>query len=172
LQCLYLLIYKNLNSQTALGKGHTNGSDYDRTTGDTNTKKFCWGSQNDKERVVFLGLESFYGSTDTYIGGIKKDNSDNIILGHNNKTIRNIAPVYGYMKKATGNNDLGFLNAGDTGGSENTYYCDENGSFEANEFLCFGGDAGSGATVGAFSFYANSGDGNTSYGSRFMYLTN
>lgn len=172
LQCLYLLIYKNLNSQTALGKGHTNGSDYDRTTGDTNTKKFCWGSQNDKERVVFLGLESFYGSTDTYIGGIKKDNSDNIILGHNNKTIRNIAPVYGYMKKATGNNDLGFLNAGDTGGSENTYYCDENGSFEANEFLCFGGDAGDGAAVGAFGFYANSGDGNTSYGSRFMYLTN
>lgn len=172
LQCLYLLIYKNLNSQTALGKGHTNGSDYTRTTGDTNTKKFCWGSQNDRERVVFLGLESFYGTSYTYIGGIRKDGSLNIILEHNNKTIKDTVTTWNYMKKVKGNNDLGFLNSGDAGGSENTYYCDYNGSFEANEVLDFGGGAGHGAFAGAF-YLDGSGSGGYSYfGSRFMYLAN
>lgn len=172
LQCLYLLIYKNLNSQTALGKGHTNGSDYTRTTGDTNTKKFCWGSQNDRERVVFLGLESFYGTSYTYIGGIRKDGSHNIILEHNNKTIKDTVTTYNYMKKAKGNNDLGFLNSGDAGGSENTYYCDYNGSFEANEVLDFGGRAGAGADAGAFYLGGCGSGGYSHFGSRFMYLAN
>lgn len=172
LQCLYLLIYKNLNSQTALGKGHTNGSDYTRTTGETNNKKFCWGSQNDRERVVFLGLESFYGTSYTYIGGIRKDGSHNIILEHNNKTIKDTVTTWNYMKKVKGNNDLGFLNSGDTGGSENTYYCDYNGSFESNEVLDFGGDAGSGASAGAFDLYGYGSGGYSYVGSRFMYLAN
>ena len=172
LQCLYLLIYKNLNSQTALGKGHTNESDYTRTTGDTNTKKFCWGSQNDRERVVFLGLESFYGTSYTYIGGIRKDGSLNIILEHNNKTIKDTVTTWNYMKKVKGNNDLGFLNSGDAGGSENTYYCDYNGSFEANEVLDFGGGAGSGAYAGAFFLFGNGSGSYSHVGSRFMYLAN
>lgn len=172
LQCLYLLIYKNLNSQTALGRGHTNGSDYTRTTGDTNTKKFCWGSQNNRERVVFLGLESFYGTTYTYIGGIRKDGSLNIILEHNNKTIKDTVTTWGYMTKVKGNNDLGFLNSGDAGGSENTYYCDYNGGFEANEALDFGGCASFGAYAGAFALHGRGSGGGSDVCSRFMYLAN
>lgn len=172
LQCLYLLIYKNLNSQTALGRGHTSGNDYNRTTGDTNTKKFCWGNQNDTERVVFLGLESFYGTTYTYIGGIRKDYQQNIILEHNNKTIEDTVTEYNYMKKAKGNNDLGFLNSGVNGGSENTYYCDYNGSFDRGDVLSFGGDAIKGNNAGAFYLVGSVGVGDVEYSSRFMYLTN
>ncbi|HEY8402156.1 MAG TPA: fibronectin type III domain-containing protein, partial [Cytophagaceae bacterium] len=59
-QILYVLMFKNLDSQTALGKGRTNVSSY-TDTGVTNKKTFCYGSQSDVDNVKFLGIEDYWG---------------------------------------------------------------------------------------------------------------
>lgn len=173
LQCLYLIIYKNLDSQKALGQGHTSGNDYTRNTGETNTKKFCWGSQNSTERVVFLGIESFYGTVRQYLSGIKaKKSIESIVyIDHISKYVRVTDTKYGYTKKVEGTNALGFL-ARDNSGSVTTYYCDQTYSLKyTHKFLYFGGSANEGSDAGAFWFCGAGGADGVSTGTRVMFLT-
>lgn len=62
LQCLYTVMYKNLDSQTALGKGYTSAK-AKANTGATNENIFCYGDPNDGTvHMKFLGIEDMWGN--------------------------------------------------------------------------------------------------------------
>ena len=76
LQCIYLLITKNFNSQSAVGRGIVDTNAKHNTTGEANT--FGWlngGSSNrtnGNTAVCCLGLENFWGNIFVWEDGIIK----------------------------------------------------------------------------------------------------
>ena len=154
LQCLYLLIVKNFNSQSAVGRGIVD-TDAKHNTGEANT--FGWlntGSPNktdDNTAVCCLGIENFWGNICVWEDGIIKtpvasDNSQQTISmaqyadqynsdGTGYEIITTQAyfknTVYyqnGYMGKVAGLPKFIFLPNSSTvaasGRDESTYMCD------------------------------------------------
>lgn len=165
LQCLYVIIYKNLNSQAALGRGYTGGSSK-VSTGSTNTEPFCFGNpQSAATQVKFLGIEDFYGNLFQWIDGLYCDSLYHIKTDYNNFTgsdgnhFRYSQPsgissnAYGWLKKIQGTNNTGFV-IKSTGSSETTYYADY-AYLGSGFFGYFGGDWSNGADAGAFLLYVN-----------------
>ena len=60
-QILYLLMFRNLDSQTALGRGNVDGSANYLNTGGTNAKTFNYGETTGRLQMKFLGMEDFWG---------------------------------------------------------------------------------------------------------------
>ena len=181
LQCLYVIIYKNLNSQAALGQGYVSAS-AKANTGYTNTKPFCYGnSSSGTEHVKFLGIEDFYGNLYQWVDGFYCDSSYNIKTDYNNFTGTNgsafrysqpsglSSDINGYMSKIQGTNNTGFV-IKSTGGSETTYYADY-ASLYSGYFGYFGGDWSYWAFAGAFRLYVHyaASDSNSLLGCRVVY---
>ncbi|HZK00945.1 MAG TPA: hypothetical protein VFC79_13090, partial [Tissierellaceae bacterium] len=61
LQVLYLVFFKNLDSQTALGRGYVDGNASAINTGGANTKGMFYGETTGKLQNKFCGIEDFYG---------------------------------------------------------------------------------------------------------------
>ena len=148
LQILYLIAYKNLDSQNALGMGYTNSSSM-TTTGGTDKKGFCYGSIDDKIQMYFLGIEDLYGNLRQFCDGIIINNSYQVLLVPDNKNFNDNADNYkninnfisinisGKISKVAHTNEAGFLPK-QTTGSVYTYYCDS-GAFNVNCIGYFGG---------------------------------
>lgn len=162
LQCLYVIIYKNLNSQAALGQGYVNASGEVDYTGATNTKPFCYGNPNSgTEQVKFLGIEDFYGDLYQWIDGLYYDSSYNIKTDYNNFTnadnFRYSQPsglssnINGWKTKIQGTNNTGFIEKS-SNGSYTTYYTDY-ADLRSGYFGVFGGSWSSKWTAGAFLLY-------------------
>ena len=84
LQCLYVIMYKNLNSQAALGQGYTNASAAD-VTGTTLSQPFCYGDPNDDTvHMKFLGIEDMWGNLGHWLDGIYCDDNFNIKTDYRN----------------------------------------------------------------------------------------
>ncbi len=167
LQCLYLVVFKNLNSQTALGYGYTNGNSSVTRTGGTNSVTFCGNAGNNatdgKHQVKCLGIEDFWGNAYQWCDGIFSDSSRQILTDYNNfndtgagyrfkEASGFTSDTGGYFKKAAGTNVRGFLpenNAAVSGGSATTYFSD-NASVCASRLACVGGNYGSTTGAGAF----------------------
>lgn len=162
LQCLYVIIYKNLDSQTALGQGYTGTSNSIKTdTGGTNTKPFCYGNPNSgTEQVKFLGIEDFYGNLYQWIDGLYCNSSYYIKTDYNNFTGSDgnsfrysqfsgtSSNIGNWMIQIQGTNNTGFvIKSG--GASATTYYADDASLF-SGYFGDFGGDWSRGADAGAF----------------------
>ena len=163
LQCLYVIIYKNLNSQAALGQGYTSAS-AKANTGATNTKPFCYGNPSSgTEHVKFLGIEDFYGNLYQWVDGLYCDSSYNIKTDYNNFTGTDgsafrysqssglSSNIWGYISKIQGTNNIGFV-LESASGSSSTYYADYTGLY-SGYFGLFGGDWSVGAAAGAFRLY-------------------
>ena len=162
LQCLYVIIYKNLNSQSALGQGYVSAS-AKVNTGATNSNTFCYGSTSSTTHVKFLGIEDFYGNLLQWIDGLYCDSSHNIKTDYNNFTgsdgssFRYSQPsglssnTSGYMSKIQGTNNTGFA-IKSAGGSTSTYYTDDAGLCSGC-FGSFGGSWSYDADAGAFQLY-------------------
>ena len=76
LQVLYLVMFKNLNSQAALGQGYTNNSTEYHNTGVLDAKGMNHGTDSGataNDAVKFCGIEDFFGNkfqwVDGYING-------------------------------------------------------------------------------------------------------
>ena len=82
-QIIYVLMFKNLDSQTALGKGRTDADSY-TNTGTTNKKTFCYGSTDATDNVKFLGMEDYFGNRRWWIDGCFYDNNRNMLIGKGN----------------------------------------------------------------------------------------
>ena len=159
LQCLYTIIYKNLNSQAALGQGYTNAS-AKANTGSTNTKPFCYGNlSSGTTHVKFLGIEDFYGNLLQWIDGLYCDSSYNVKTDYNNFTGTDGSAfrysqsgfnfiMGGYINKISGTNNGGFVPLS-ANGSSSTYYADD-AYLISDCFGYFGGTWSDGATAGAF----------------------
>ena len=181
LQCLYMIIYKNRNSQTALGAGRTYAS-AKANTGNTNSNTFCYGSSSGTTRVKFLGIEDFYGNLYQWIDGIYSDSSRNIRTYYKNfegtdngsnyqYTVSSglSSNTFGYISDIQGTNHGGFVIKAKSG-SSSTYYTDYAFLYDGR-CAYFGGDVSRGAGAGAFLlhlYYSASSPG-SNVGARLMY---
>ena len=179
LQNLYLLAYKNLNSQQALGQGVSNASSK-VNTGGTNTKGMIFGSSNGGQQVSFLGIEDFYGNIWQWVDGMYFDGSRILVVSDNRNfndnrsgfvSVGNASTVSsGRISKVIGTSQGGFFPK-QCSGSDTTYYCDY-GRVSSGYFGISGGLWNNGAGVGAFYLYVSYGasESNSSLGSRLVFL--
>ncbi len=181
LQCLYLIKYKNLNSQVALGRGYVDGNTSAIATGGTNTKGMDFGETTGKQQMKFCGIEDFWGNVRNWVDGLMYIPTNQIGVatkGFNDTgsgyTIvgSNTANVSGYITKVHGNSDLGFLIT-TGGGSETTYFCDYGHSYVGASvlFARFGGYWGSAGYAGACfcSLYYSASSSDSSIGARLAF---
>lgn len=129
-QALYILLFKNLNSQAALGAGVTGASI--TNTGGSNSNGVNYGSTSASVQVKCLGIEDFWGNIYEWVDGIAtKNNTAYTANGNYNdncdgytaaKTIE--SNLSGYMSKAEGTRELGFAPL-QTSGYKDIYYCDK-----------------------------------------------
>ena len=179
-QCMYLLKYKNLDSQTAVGQGYVGGS-ASISTGGTNTKGMDYGTTSQTQQMKLFGLEDFWGNVYEFIDGIFCDSSRNILTatenfndtgsGYTNQGASGFSSdTGGYMSKVQGTSEKGFV-LKEKNGSATTYYSDYADVY-ASRLAYFGGDWSNGASAGAFDFDVyRSASGSSSYVSaRLMYL--
>jgi hypothetical protein len=184
-QLMYLLLFKNRNSQTALGQGRTKSSNTAaEACGWSDDKPWIWGNQDGISGVVFLGVEDFYGNVWEWVDGCVLNNLTYKLTRDPSKyndtgdgyeisaaSGLTAANNHGkYLTQVQGTNDLGFLpmNSGTSGSGSNTYWCDCLWVAEAVQVVAFGGGWSDGARAGAFcwSLYATAGDASVDIGSR------
>lgn len=179
LQNLFILAFKNLNSQSALGMGVCSLS-YKLNTGATFDTDWMYGTQNKRKQIVFLGMEDFYGNIWQFIDGIFIDESYNILITPDNKTFndngsgyKNIGTVEytsGNISKVLHTNEGGFLPI-EGRGSTTTHYADSV-TINNNSMARFGGDWAGDLKNGAFSINISCKPNTqtTFIGSRLCYL--
>ena len=181
-QVMYILKYKNLDSQTAVGRGYVDNSPSSSTkqTGGTNTRGMDFGETTGKQQMKLFGLEDFWGNIYEWIDGIYCDSNRHILTatdGFNdsgsNYTDQGLGAstnLSSYMSKPQGTSETGFV-AKEVSGSTTTYFCDY-GYLFAGGLAAFGGRWNGASDAGAFQLdvcYSASTAG--SYvGGRLMYL--
>lgn len=175
LQILYLIRYKNLDSQTALGRGYVDGNSAKTNTGGTNSKGMYYGETTGKIQMKFAGLEDFWGNCHYYIDGFRTNSSNAIQI--TTKDFNNAgtgATVYpsgiddtvGYMSEIQGTTETGFT-IKTTGGSTTTRYSDYADLF-GDCFAVFGGNSGNASDAGVFQLRVRYGpSGNSNFAARF-----
>lgn len=148
LQILFILSYKNLNSQSALGLGLVSNNSLTKN-GLTDKLGMLYGN-NTATAICFLGVENLWGNVRQWADGLrsdsnyytyncdKNDNFDDIdsykILGR----FHNSNVGFGSIDSVVANNQCGFI-IKTANGSTTTHYCD-NGEFTPDKFLLYGGD--------------------------------
>ena len=162
LQCLYLLKYKNRNSQAALGYGYVGGSAAQQT-GATNTKGLNYGNTSSQtDRVKLFGIEDMWGNIWQWMDGLSTDGSRKYVVTHlpvnfDDATSGTAHTTYdsgitadlgNYISRVQGTTDCGFA-AKQTSGSETTYWADY-AHVKASCVAVFGGRWDSGAVAGVF----------------------
>ena len=180
-QCMYLLKYKNLDSQTAVGQGYVNGNSASIATGGTNSKGMDYGETTGKLQMKLFGLEDFWGNVYEFIDGIFSDSSYNILTatenfndtgsGYTNQGASGFSSnTGGYMSKVQGTSEKGFV-LKEANGSETTYYSDYAFVY-ASRLAYFGGYWGLGASAGAFllDVSRSASDSSSNLSARLMYL--
>lgn len=175
LQVLFIVMFKSLNSQAALGKGYTSASTF-RATGATNTKGMNYGTtgaNTANDTVKFLGMEDFWGNllqwVDGYVGAdnavkIADGNFNDSGNGYNEYAIKiNVDDgddLDGYISEVSGDNHTGFTPTQCYGG-DTTHFCDY-GCLYSGCLPVFGGYRFYGANAGAFLFDCGYGSSNSS----------
>lgn len=183
LQCLYLIMYKSLNSQSALGMGYVGDSGWvyrQKNTGATIDKGMSYGSADKMQQMKFLGIEDFWGnlhqwidglvSTDDYHALVATDNFNNTGDGYADLGALSTEYIGGYMKEPQGNNEAGFIIRA-AGGSISTRFSDS-GCFSGGYAPIFGGYFNSSEMAGAFRLYVycKPHTANDKLGGRLMFL--
>jgi hypothetical protein len=180
LQVLYLIKYKNLNSQVALGHGWT-GESAKTNTGGTNTKGMFYGNPTGgKDRMKFAGIEDFWGNVRNWIDGLYSDGSRNILTafrdfndngtGYENRGAGGSGGS-GNVKTVQGDNGRGFIPETFVGTTNQDYFCDY-GNLSASCFLFFGGNWNNGSYAGAFNLQVDysAASSDARIGGRIMFL--
>lgn len=180
-QCMYLLKYKNLNSQIAVGYGYVNGNSASISTGGTNAKGMDYGETTGKLQMKLFGLEDFWGNVYEFIDGIYSDSSRNILTatenfndtgsGYTNQGASGFSSdTTGYISKVQGTSEKGFV-LKEKNGSSSTYYSDYARVY-ASRIASFGGHWSYGADVGAFHLVVNrsTSESYSNFSTRLMYL--
>ena len=141
LQCLYLLIVKNFNSQTVIGRGIADDPNI-HNTGEANT--FGWlntkssNKNNGKLAICCLGIENFWGNTWAWEDGCIRNANRQYYMaqyadqyntnGTGYEYICQASPATsGYMCRVAGLPKFIFMQNATTtavAGSETTYMCD------------------------------------------------
>jgi hypothetical protein len=180
-QCMYMLKYKNRDSQSTVGQGYVATNLPDQWSGvRTNDKGMDWGdTTTGNEPVKLFGLENFWGGNDwEWVDGIYCDSYNVKTATENfNDTGESypyadswgIALDTGYMQQCEGHDRYGFLPVS-ANGSATTYFYDQVNCYE-NCVLTYGGKIGSSLAAGVFNFsFVSPTISSVSIGNRLMYL--
>jgi len=180
-QCMYVLKYKSLNSQSKVGRGFVDGNSAQKATGGTETKGMDWGETTGKDHMKLFGLEDFWGNVYEWIDGYYSDANRNIQTatqsfndtgsGYTSRGTAASANVsWNYMSACVGDTHSGFTPTV-TSGSETTYFCDR-ALLIASYLPRFGGFWDNASIAGAFilnvGYSATTTD--ASVGARLMYV--
>lgn len=181
LQVLYIVFFKDRDSQTALGRGYVGGNSSSIVTGGTNTKGMFYGETTGKQQNKFCGIEDFFGNVFYFIDGIFCDASRNILISKQdafNDTGANYVNLgqgattnlAGYVGTVQGGTETGFI-AKSTDGSATTKYTDS-GYLYAGRLAAFGGYWDDGGSAGAFSLRVarTARDANSDYAARLCFV--
>lgn len=184
LQAMYVLKYGNLNSQEAIGFGNVVYDLDNPDTGQVNGKGIDFGSTDNKTKVRFQWLEDFFGTYRQWCDGIKSGGKGNVLTSTYN--FNDDAKEYlsydinsngfdnlnGFVKKIQGTSELGFL-LKSSGGSDHTYFCDDQVVYEDKQNVAYvGGGTSNNSSAGAFFTYINHSisDVNNVVSARLMFL--
>lgn len=186
LQNLYIISYKNLNSQEALGYGYANANSTSETnianTGGTNSKGMIFGETTGKQQICFLGIEDFYGNLSQSLDGMHHSSSFEVTVTPDNKNFSDInkfknigkfvnKTISGEISKVAHTNEGGYFPK-EHRGSGTTYYCDHSDTY-TDYYGQFGGAWFNKQSVGAFFLGVNWDESSstiTYIGSRLVYL--
>lgn len=190
-QCMYILKYKNLNSQETVGYGYVLSS---HTQPITSGGTEAWGMDcelikatnpsymtDQNHHVKCFGLEDFWGNIWEWIDGLVSDSSRNVLTANsgfndsgkdytNNGNGGVSANIGNYMSKPQGSTKAGFV-AKEVSGSETTYFCDS-AYLYASCVARFGGSWNNAAITGAFPLYVSDASSNSAayVAARLMFL--
>ena len=177
-QVMYILKYKNLNSQKTVGLGYY-GSDSVVNTGGTYHRGMTWGlTANNKVQVKLFGIEDFWGNMYEDVDGVCSDSNRHILTatdnfndtgdGYTDQGLGADSDIFGYMLKPQGTSECGFIPKS-VEGSSTTGFCDH-ARLYASSISHFGGS--STELSGAFALWlSNTTTNHSSYiCSRLMYL--
>jgi hypothetical protein len=164
LQVLFTVMFKNRDSQTALGRGYADGNASSIATGGANAKGMFYGETTGKLQNKFCGIEDFYGNIRYWIDGFFSGASRNILIanqtfndtgsGYVDYGVGAVANIGGYIDTVQGGTETGFI-VKTVAGSATTHYADY-GTIYASRLPYFGGHWGAADYAGAFYFYAYS----------------
>ena len=142
LQVLFITMFKNRDSQTALGRGYVDGNSASISTGRTNQKGLFYGETTGKLQNKFCGIEDFWGNCYYWIDGLYSDSNWNILIGNQNFNDTGsgytnhgqgaTSNISGYISGVQGTTETGFL-IKTTAGSATTHYSDY-GALSASYF--------------------------------------
>ena len=160
LQVLYIVMFKDRDSQTALGQGYVDGNSSSTTTGQLNNKGLFYGETTGKVQMKCFGIEDFYGNMFYWVDGVATNASRNVLLA--NQNFNDSGSGYttsipsgftsdsgGYISQIQGTTESGFIMK-TASGSATTYYADT-GYIYASKVGRFGGYWSNGSSSGAFS---------------------
>ncbi len=154
MQVLYVIFFKSLDGQTALGRGNVDASSR-KNTGIRDKDGMFYGKSTvgNNEPMKFCGIEDFWGNQIDWVEGLwsTRDTSParklwiatdkfEVVpyeLVNDNWVDKDPKPAHyeeygtgfsnnqdGYIKDVHGTNETGFVTCLPGGGSETTYYCD------------------------------------------------
>ncbi|MBK5239843.1 hypothetical protein [Clostridium sp.] len=158
LQILYIVMFKNRDSQTALGRGYVDGNSVSIATGGANAKGLFYGETTGKLQNKFCGIEDFYGNVCYWIDGFFSGASRNILIanqtfndtgsGYVDYGVGAVANTSGYIDTVQGGTETGFV-VKTVAGSATTHYADY-GFLFASRLPYFGGSWATADAAGAF----------------------
>lgn len=169
-QCMYLLKYKNLDSQSTIGMGYVL-QDHTALTNTGGTESFGMDCKLIKQtnptymtdqnhHVKLFGIEDFWGNVFEWIDGCVTNSTMNILTGNDNFNnagtgyIDNgqgaTAKASNYMSKPQGSTKTGFV-VKELAGSGTTYFCDYNYLY-SSAVAAHGGFYNDAYKSGAFRF--------------------
>jgi hypothetical protein len=178
LQVLFIVMFKNRDSQAALGRGFVDANSASIVTGGTNAKGMFYGETTGKLQNLFCGIEDFYGNLRYWIDGFFSNATRNMLIANQgfNDTGSGYADygqganadLGGYISNVQGATETGFIVKATTG-STTTYYPDY-GNLSTSSLLFFGSSWTEAGIAGAFrlgAYYAASNSG-ADVGARLM----
>ena len=180
LQVLFTVMFKNRDSQTALGRGYVDGNAAAIVTGGTNAKGMFYGETTGKLQNKFCGIEDFYGNLRYWIDGFFSNATRNMLIANQNFNDTGsgytdygqgaTANLSGYISGVQGGTETGFVVKA-TAGSATTFYADY-GNLYASCLPYFGGNWADAGIAGAFFLYArdDAATSDAAFGSRIMGL--
>lgn len=178
MQILFLFMFKNRNSQIALGIGRIG----DGPRGMTSARGMHYGNTSDVSKVKFCGLEDIWGTKATLVDGIHLDADGLVWTGDHDFNDASDGYVnhgrvseeyqYGYFGETSGLDALPFFpkRNGVLTGSTSTHYADYY-TLRWGSNLCFGGTPTDRGFMGIFDIGSlDFGTTNSQVGSRLAFV--
>ena len=185
INALYMLIYWNLNCQSAIWNWIISGSKQTSWWSNSQSWHTYWTTANTTTAMKFLWIENWWGNVSEWLGWICTDWSKNLwtALQWFVGDVKNTSPYentwttitttsWNCLSSIAWNNKAMFAPLWTVNNSNyNTYYCDYV-YVDASRLAYAGGYYGDGASAGAFLLivYNSSSSSGASVGSRLMFL--